>query len=479
MMGMFRLALPIVAIACAVALRAGEPSFKLGDIELPGDCAALKPAPPLSPEDEARNGYRHVEELTRLLVYPEKKNTGKLDPDRFYDLHLMLKGGTPSGIMIGKAKLLLKRHAAALAEWDKLLASDFYREPPLPVTVEVLWSDSWIPPFRSLREITYANLWRMRVALYEGRQKDAFDDWLSLRAGLNRLNSRSDLLVSQMIFTVLEGFCSRAAWELSPSAGDARGMLVSEEDFDAAHWRRVTIKEAQFFVIGVPRTNEEISRTIKSYAFDPENEKQPKTVEEYRKRVLPLLGNPVERARESLAEIRRLGAPGFEIPRVFRYLLQSESPYSKRWKLLEAAGVGMDISTTGLAYCGEWNFRIRRRFDRVIVALRAYAVEHEGAYPKSLDALVPKYLSSVPMDPFSEKPLCYDPVWPAVWSVGPDFKDDNGAGAGTAVRFESTEPADLVSRPFGAPDVRPVPTPPPPPPSKEPRALSPKAPSSP
>jgi hypothetical protein len=463
MVGMRRFLSSILFLAPVVARCAGDPPFKLGDIELPGDCSALKPGAALSPEDEARNGYRHVEKIGRHFVYPEIKKSG-FDPDRFYDLHLMLKDGAPSAIMIGKAKLLLKRHAATMAEWDKLLATEFYREPGLPVTVEGLWGDSWIPSFRALREATYANLWRIRVALYEGRQRDAFADWLRFRSGLARLAAHSDLLVSQMIVTVLEGICSRAAWELSPTAADAKEMAVCDENFDAAHWRRVMLRESHFLVLGVPRTDKEIVAAIEA---DFTRGKLPKTVEEYRARILPLYGTPVERARESLAEIRRLGAPGFEIPRVFRYLHASESPYSKRWRALEAAGYDMGVTPAGLAYLGEWNFRIRRRFDRVIVALRAYAGEHNGVYPKSLDELVPGYLASVPLDPFSEKPLRFDPRWPAVWSVGPDGKDDDGAGILTVVRFDAKEPADIVSRPFGSPDVRPVPPPPPKPVKKE------------
>ncbi len=55
-----------------------------------------------------------------------------------------------------------------------------------------------------------------------------------------------------------------------------------------------------------------------------------------------------------------------------------------------------------------------------------YALEH-GKYPESLGALVSeKILPSVPADPFSGKPLRYDPERRRIWSVGPDAKDGSG-----------------------------------------------------
>jgi hypothetical protein len=60
--------------------------------------------------------------------------------------------------------------------------------------------------------------------------------------------------------------------------------------------------------------------------------------------------------------------------------------------------------------------------------LKRYKLKH-GEWPKALDALVTEFLSSVPRDCMSGKPLGYhlatDRTF-VLYSVGEDGKDDNG-----------------------------------------------------
>lgn len=62
------------------------------------------------------------------------------------------------------------------------------------------------------------------------------------------------------------------------------------------------------------------------------------------------------------------------------------------------------------------------------IAVDRYRLDH-GAFPATLDALVPQYLDDVPPDPFDGHPLRFivrnDEA--LVYSVGPDLKDDAGA----------------------------------------------------
>jgi hypothetical protein len=46
---------------------------------------------------------------------------------------------------------------------------------------------------------------------------------------------------------------------------------------------------------------------------------------------------------------------------------------------------------------------------RVQAAVKAFTLD-TGKAPKTLDLLVPKYISEVPLDPYTEKPLGYDPI---------------------------------------------------------------------
>jgi hypothetical protein len=73
-----------------------------------------------------------------------------------------------------------------------------------------------------------------------------------------------------------------------------------------------------------------------------------------------------------------------------------------------------------------------RRLAATALALRLYAADHDGTYPKSLDALVPGYLPSLPLDPFAAggRPLLYsaaDPSAPVVYSVSENGVDDGGS----------------------------------------------------
>ena len=61
------------------------------------------------------------------------------------------------------------------------------------------------------------------------------------------------------------------------------------------------------------------------------------------------------------------------------------------------------------------------------LALRAYSVEN-GDPPEKLADLVPDYLSEVPRDPYSGKPLVYrrNAKGYVLYSVGPDGHDNGG-----------------------------------------------------
>jgi len=80
-----------------------------------------------------------------------------------------------------------------------------------------------------------------------------------------------------------------------------------------------------------------------------------------------------------------------------------------------------------------WRWRsARRRTLMAKLAVVAYEREH-GSAPSDLSALGPVYLTRVPTDAFSVKPLGYvvRPGGFVVYSVGPDRKDDGGRPCNT------------------------------------------------
>jgi hypothetical protein len=67
----------------------------------------------------------------------------------------------------------------------------------------------------------------------------------------------------------------------------------------------------------------------------------------------------------------------------------------------------------------------------VLIAAKAYA-DAEGGLPERLSDLVPRYLDALPLDRFDGGPLRYARGVPAVYSVGEDFRDDDG-GVGSSL----------------------------------------------
>jgi hypothetical protein len=68
------------------------------------------------------------------------------------------------------------------------------------------------------------------------------------------------------------------------------------------------------------------------------------------------------------------------------------------------------------------------------LALRCFRTE-QGQAPRTLDQLVLKFLTRVPLDPFSDHPLIYRPQgtnW-LLYSVGPDRVDDGGKPIGNII----------------------------------------------
>jgi len=61
-----------------------------------------------------------------------------------------------------------------------------------------------------------------------------------------------------------------------------------------------------------------------------------------------------------------------------------------------------------------------------LFALRAYQ-KGNGHLPSSLEELVPRYLSKVPIDPFDGKPLRYSREKKIIYCVGTDLVDNGGS----------------------------------------------------
>src|SRR3989344_3491603 len=61
-----------------------------------------------------------------------------------------------------------------------------------------------------------------------------------------------------------------------------------------------------------------------------------------------------------------------------------------------------------------------------IIAIKAFTNENRN-YPASLNELVPRYLPSIPQDPFGDKALKYSMNKKIIYSVGRDMQDTGGS----------------------------------------------------
>jgi hypothetical protein len=85
------------------------------------------------------------------------------------------------------------------------------------------------------------------------------------------------------------------------------------------------------------------------------------------------------------------------------------------------------------------------RLTALYLALRAYHLDHDGALPDSLSALVPAYLPALPLDPFDGQPLRYSRALTTIWSIDHDRRDittDDGeiSGGKPAYRLNFARP---------------------------------------
>ena len=109
-------------------------------------------------------------------------------------------------------------------------------------------------------------------------------------------------------------------------------------------------------------------------------------------------------------------------------------PYAQKGAPAQPSGLFFDDLS---AQAAQWRYENARDLagDQLLLlqlALRAYHLEN-GAYPRELAALTPRYLSAIPADPFGNGELVRYRIAGAnyvLWSIGPDERDDGGTPIG-------------------------------------------------
>ncbi len=87
------------------------------------------------------------------------------------------------------------------------------------------------------------------------------------------------------------------------------------------------------------------------------------------------------------------------------------------------------ITLPALSKVGSIDLRVRAQLDSAITALSVERFRQaEGRLPESLEELVPRYMETVPIDPFDGKPLRYKRLEKGytIYSIGDDGEDNGG-----------------------------------------------------
>lgn len=110
--------------------------------------------------------------------------------------------------------------------------------------------------------------------------------------------------------------------------------------------------------------------------------------------------------------------PGAVDPALSQITALTEAPLHRRLQNF----TGRTLLATALSWMGKvtttgHRSRANLRLTQLYAALRLHHLEHDGALPADLSALVPTYLPAIPLDPFGGAPLRYDRDLTTIWSI--------------------------------------------------------------
>src|SRR5262249_54033826 len=136
-------------------------------------------------------------------------------------------------------------------------------------------------------------------------------------------------------------------------------------------------------------------------------------------------------------ELRELRAGPWDAEKVAKMISDSKEPAKAKGQIVGDALVSMMLPAVEKVLQAEDRIEQIHRNLHVAFALAAHRSE-QGRYPKTLDALAPKYLPQIPGDLFSGKALIYRPAEKGYlfYSVGANGKDDGGR------TFDDNPPGD-------------------------------------
>ncbi len=274
---------------------------------------------------------------------------------------------------------------------------------------------AFMPEFASLRQLGRMAAGR---AVWEARRGNAAGAYGWLAKGLHLANDLENdpLLIAGTVRCALVGLTAKplqAVLDMAPPAEPFPPKLLAELDRvrDRAMLSRFFAGERCFSNAMSQHTAAQSGRWTRPYVMTPNQIRINNLLTE----IIALVAEPSYARRQ--AALRRL---------------ETEYPSRKNRKVFAPWRILADIMVPALLRSTVAFERMIAQADgaRLAIALRQYGAAH-GAYPETLDALVPEHIEALPEDPFSGEDFQYarEGEGFVVHSVGEGGKNRGGGGA--------------------------------------------------
>lgn len=299
-----------------------------------------------------------------------------------------------------------------------------------------------LPHLAVLKQFTYAFRLRAQAELEAGRPEAALQDWQTCVA-LNESLEADPVLIGLLVRIAIVESSLQVVWE------GLAGRRWTE-----AHLQVIETRLGDINLVAVAldalRGERAFNLMLMDQMFRPHQADLPKTEADEYAQFKWMPSGWVSQTKLSVARMYERYIFGafdpdqrqVDIPLIHQYELEVESdlsktgPYTMMARMLYPA-----IGKSGLKVA---NAQMALNLARIAVALERHRLAH-GSHPEALNALVPAYLESIPLD-LDRQPLRYQ-LQPdgsfILYSIGVDLKDDNGRIGKPDGKF-STEEGDWV-----------------------------------
>jgi hypothetical protein len=322
----------------------------------------------------------------------------------------------------------------------------------------------------SLKELARLGMWRSRIERQQSRIQESIEDGIAIaRAGSHWQGKGT--LVEQLVGAAIGGLARAGILN-----------LVGAQKLSAAELKNLQDRLSRIYPDGFPLMNMEGERLFfldlvqRSFTDggpsgghlipgrweELEPLMRPAGDEQYTK-LLSTAVSMIHAGRdETIAKANELYELQTKVAKMTPYqrdtcdlkmpdeILSSMPKY--RYLLIELF-VPASARLSDIAYRG----KMGHESTLTVLALKRWRLER-GAYPQTLDELMAGgFLKDLPLDPYSDKPLIYKKTDDSfiLYSVGPNFKDDNGEifmKNGRAQTWGTAEAGDVVFWPVSRND---------------------------